>query len=444
MTKTLERASAPNRRLTVLPLLMATFFMVSGGPFGLEELIADAGYRRALLALLITPFIWSLPTALMVAELSAAIPDEGGFYVWVRRALGPFWGFQEAWLSLVASVFDMAIYPTLFVAYASWFWPSFAHGHRAFLLGAAVVAVGVCWNLFGSSAVGGGSEWLGLLLLSPFILMIVVGFSHPAAHVPTWGKGSDLLAGILIAMWNYMGWDQSSTIAGEVEDPQRTYPKMILIAIGLDVSLYLLCVGASMRAGVPQDAWSTGAWTAAAGHILGHWAEIAVGVAGMICGLGMFNALALSYSRLPYAMAEDRMLPAAFRKLNRKGVPWVSLLVLGMAWTLSLTLSFSRLVMLDVVLYGLSLLLEFAALVVLRLREPQLHRPFRVPGNALLLSLWACGPAVLIALAAVRNHSEKLGNINALWLALALIVAGVLAYVPVRRFRGAASPSARA
>jgi len=423
------------RRLTVFPLMMATFFMVSGGPFGLEELISDAGYQRALLALFITPLIWSLPTALMVAELSAAIPDEGGFYVWVRRAMGPFWGFQEAWLSLVASVFDMAIYPTLFVAYASWFWPALTVGHRGFFLGAAVVTVGVIWNMFGSSAVGGGAEWLGLLLLSPFVVVIVVAFSHPAAHVASFGKGSDLLAGIMVVMWNYMGWDQSSTIAGEVDDPQRTYPRMIGGALALVITLYVACVLAAMRAGVPSEAWSTGSWTSAAGHIAGHGAEIAVAVAGMICGLGMFNALALSYSRLPFAMAEDRMLPAAFRRLNGRGVPWVALLALGLGWMLSLGLSFSRLVMLDIMLYGLSLVLEFAALIVLRLREPDLARPFRMPGNPWVLALWAAGPTFLIALSAVRNHHEKLGNVNALWIAGALIAAGLVAYIPIARYR---------
>src|ERR1051326_4052597 len=103
------------RSLGLLPLIATTFFMVSGGPYGLEELVQKAGYTRALVVLALLPFLWSLPTAFMVGELSGAIPEEGGYYVWVRRALGPFWGFQEAWLSLLASVFDMAIYPTLFV-----------------------------------------------------------------------------------------------------------------------------------------------------------------------------------------------------------------------------------------------------------------------------------------------------------------------------------------
>src|ERR1700722_15459834 len=107
------------RKMRLLPLIAATYFMVSGGPYGLEDIIGMAGYGRALLLLALVPFLWSFPTALMVGELPSALPEEGGFSVWVRRAMGGFWGFQEAWLSLAASVFDMAIYPTTFVLYLS-------------------------------------------------------------------------------------------------------------------------------------------------------------------------------------------------------------------------------------------------------------------------------------------------------------------------------------
>ena len=111
------------KKLTLAPLVAATYFMVSGGPYGLEEIVAGAGYVGAIVVLLVTPLVWSLPTALMVGELASSLPEEGGYYAWVRRALGPFWGFQEAWLSLVASVFDMAIYPTLFTLYLGRLFP---------------------------------------------------------------------------------------------------------------------------------------------------------------------------------------------------------------------------------------------------------------------------------------------------------------------------------
>ena len=124
------RLRKQSAQLTLWPLIAATFFMVSGGTYGTEDIVRGAGYGGGILILLLTPVLWSLPTAFMIGELASALPEEGGYYAWVRRAMGNFWGFQEAWLSLVASVFDMAIYPTLFVAYLDRLFPWFAIGHR--------------------------------------------------------------------------------------------------------------------------------------------------------------------------------------------------------------------------------------------------------------------------------------------------------------------------
>ena len=126
--------------MRLLPLIAATYFMVSGGPYGIEDILGGAGYAWAIAILLVLPFLWSLPTALMIGELASAIPAEGGFYVWVRRALGPFWGYQESWLSLSASIFDMALYPSIFVLYLGKFSPALTAGWRAYAWSLAVVA----------------------------------------------------------------------------------------------------------------------------------------------------------------------------------------------------------------------------------------------------------------------------------------------------------------
>src|SRR4051794_40010459 len=212
--------------------------MVSGGPYGLEEIVAGCGYRGALIVLIVTPLLWSLPTSLMVGELAAALPDEGGYYAWVKRALGPFWGFQEAWLSLSASVFDMAIYPTIFVLYLERLAPAMTHGHRALLLKLAVVAAAVIWNLSGAASVGEGSLKLWAVSISPYFVIVGIAIyagtrgllgpfgghasmAHPASAA--------FSTAILVTMWNYMGWDNATTIANEVENPQRNYPRVALL-----------------------------------------------------------------------------------------------------------------------------------------------------------------------------------------------------------------------
>src|SRR5208283_2547282 len=163
-----RRLRKPHSKMRLLPLIAATYFMVAGGPYGLEDILGDAGYGRALLLLLLIPLVWSLPTALMVGELASALPEEGGYYVWVRRALGPFWGFQEAWLSLAASIFDMAIYPVLFVLYLSRVAPALTAGPRGTLWALAVVLLCTAWNLRGAKSVGQGSVAMFAVLLAPF------------------------------------------------------------------------------------------------------------------------------------------------------------------------------------------------------------------------------------------------------------------------------------
>ena len=153
-------------KLTLWPLVAATFFMVSGGTYGTEDIVHGAGYLRGILILLLTPVIWSLPTAFMIGELSSAIPAEGGYYAWVRRAMGNVWGFQEAWLSLMASIFDMAIYPTLFVAYLTRLVPWFAVGHRGVMVGLAVVILCALLNIAGVRVVATTSLWLFALSLA--------------------------------------------------------------------------------------------------------------------------------------------------------------------------------------------------------------------------------------------------------------------------------------
>src|SRR5436190_4720723 len=163
-----NRAAAPARKMTLFPMIAATYFMVAGGPFGLEDIVGSAGYLGTFVILLVTPLLWSVPTALVVSELASALPEEGGFYVWVRRAMGPFWGFQEAWLTMAGSFFDMALYPALFVAYLGHLAPVLATGHYPLLLGLGMIAVCTLWNIVGARAVGRGALIMGIVLLGPF------------------------------------------------------------------------------------------------------------------------------------------------------------------------------------------------------------------------------------------------------------------------------------
>ena len=429
-------------KLTLWPLVAATFFMVSGGTYGTEDIVHGAGYGGAILILLLTPLLWSLPTAFMIGELASALPAEGGYYAWVRRGMGNFWGFQEAWLSLVASIFDMAIYPTLFVAYLTRLVPWFAVGRRGVMVALAVVTVCAVLNVAGIRVVGLTSLWLFFLLSAPFALIVVLGpFEAGAlahAHTAPVTSTVGLLGGTLIAMWNYMGWDNASTIALEVERPRRTYPRAMMAAVILVSLSYILPVLAVRMTGLPASAFETGSWADLAGLMAGNWLRVALVLGGMMSGFGMFNALVMSYSRLPLAMAQDGMLPPVFAKVHPKTrAPWVAILVCATGWALCLGLGFERLVTLDIMLYGGSLLLEFITLVVLRIREPHLRRGFRVPGGLAGAVLAGVCPTLLLTLAVVHSQREQVLGMNGLIFGALIVLSGFAVYVATSSFRSA-------
>jgi len=440
--------------------------MVSGGTYGTEAIISGAGYGRGILVLLFLPVLWCLPTAFMIGELSSALPAEGGYYAWVRRGLGDFWGFQEAWLSLAASIFDMAIYPTLFTIYLKQMVPWFGEGqfeilggsltlNHGILAGLFVVVTCVVLNLAGIRVVGLTSLWLFFLLSLPFAIIValspakVSAFSDP--HVAATGASVTLLGAVLVAMWNYMGWDNASTIAQEVERPRKTYPRAMIAAVILVSLTYVLPFLAVYFTGTPASSFNEeGSWASIAGTIGGTiggvaWLRFMVTLGGMMSAFGMFNALVLSYSRLPLAMARDGMLPPVFAKVTKKNeTPWVSILVCAVCWLPCLVLGFQRLVTLDIMLYGAALMLEFVTLVALRINEPKLLRGFVVHGG--MAGAVTCGlfPGALLILAMIESEHESILGLNALIFGAAIIAMGFVAYFATGRLRAkytAALPS---
>jgi amino acid transporter len=300
-------------------------------------------------------------------------------------------------------------------------------------IGAALIVAAALLNLLGAKVVGESSIAFSVLLLSPFAVLTVYALLHrsPAAQ-PVPLEKFDLLGGLLIGMWNYMGWDNASLVANDVERPQRTYPLAIACAVALVAFIYTAPVAAVSLTGLAANRWSEGGWADVAGAIWpgagGAAMVLAITAAGLIATFGTQNALTLAFARLPVALAEDGYLPKWLTRHTASGAPWAAILLCAAAWIVCMTLSFSKLLVLDVMLTGLSLMLEFTALVALRVRQPDLPRPFRIPGGTGTAVALGLSPLTLLILAGVRGQVETIGPINALELGLLLIAAGCGAY----------------
>ena len=434
------------RSLALGALVFIMFFTVSGGAYGLEDVVGSGGAGMAILLILITPIIWSLPTALMVAELATAMPVEGGFYFWVKRACGPFWGFQEGWWSWLTTWVDMAIYPVLFVEYSSIYFPIFETNALArWLLGASVIWIFTWLNIRGAKLVGDSSKIFGVIVLAPFVIMTVLGLFqwhynpfHPFV-VPGQTITQSLNLALFVVMWNYLGWDGLSTIAGEMKNPRRDYPKTLVITLPLITLCYLLpvVIGLAVVGLDKPDSpiWEAGAWTDIAQTIGGHWLGVLMAFGAIVSAAGLFSALLLSVTRIPFVMGEDGYLPKVLFKIHpRYGTPWVSLVVSSVIYSIFILGPFQSLVVVDVTIYAAALLLEFVALVVLRIREPDMERPYRIPGGWFGIFLVVVFPVGIIAFALVNQVIEE-GWFHAAGLAALFIVSGPILYPIARYFK---------
>lgn len=423
------------RALGTAALVFVMFFNVSGGAFTTETLVVSVGPGLALLLLVLVPLFWSLPETLIIGELSSSLPEEGGYYKWVDRAFGKFWAFQNGWCTWMYSLVDMAIYPVLFNQYLAFFAPALSTQAK-WMISLAVIWGATAINLRGASRVGLSSIISGVFVLGVFAVLSVAALPH-VHHVP-WRPfnhpGQTTLGGvgvgISIALWNYIGWDNPSTVEGEVVDAGRSYPRALAITLPLVCIGYLLPLTATLGAG-DWTRWKEGGWPDIArmsAGALGEPLAVLLAVAGMISALALFNALLMSYSRIPLVMAEDGFLPQAFAKTDAGGTPRNAILFSALFYSVFALFEFAHLVVADVLLYAFALFLEFGALLMLRKKEPELRGSFRIPAGFKAVCVLAAIPLlILLAVIALTMLDGEYG-LPAVIAAIAAALAGPISY----------------
>jgi amino acid transporter len=381
------------RKLGLTAIIGIIFFSVSGGPYGLEDVVGSSGAGMAVLLIIVTPLIYSLPAALMVAEMATLMPVPGGYYQWVKEALGPFWGFQAGWWAWVASWFDLAIYPVLFVeflAYFEVFGTALEDKNTKWLVMVGFIWLFALMNMLGSSVVGDSSKLFLIIVLAPFVFIVIIGLFkmdlNPVkpftldgqAALPAFG------AGLFVIMWNYAGWDGLSTVAGDIENPRRDYPRALAITIPMITLIYLIPTVVSLAVIGPTGVeWTAGAFTEVAKEVGGAWLGSFLSIAAVVSAIGLFSAWLLSYSRIPFALANDGYLPKKLTYVHpKRKTPIITIAIAATICSLIIRLdSFETLATMSVLVGGCVLLLEIVSLIALRKKRPDLARPFKVPGG---------------------------------------------------------------
>jgi amino acid transporter len=426
-----DSAARSRGKLRPIQLAAVIFLTVSGGPYGLEPLFSYVGTHGALLLLLVTPLLWDVPTILTVLELNSLMPVTGGYYQWVKHALGIRWAFFEGWWTWLYTFCDLAIYPVLFVTYAAFFFPAVEHYH-------VLVCLTIIWgsaflNILGIVPVGKVSLVLSVLVMTPFLLTVGLLLAHhtislpaPAIHNPHF---STLSLGLYTVMWNFIGWDNATTYAGEVSRPVRSYFFSVCFAFLLVITIYVLATLAVHQSGIDTSKFGEGDFPLVGELIGGHWLGILIAAGGMASTLGLYSAVLLSVSRVPKVMADDQLLPAWLCAQHRRfGTPYVSIIASSLIVSILILFTFADLVVMDIILYGAGLTLEFLTLLQFRRREPERPRPFKIPLGITGLKLMVILPigVYIIALSGALWSSEKMAL--PVGLALSMLLSAELAW----------------
>ena len=444
--KTAAPAEARSARQRQQAGLFSLFFIMyaytTGGPYGLEGSVTSSGPGLTLVYILALPFFWAIPMGLVAAELTTAMPVEGGFYRWVRAAFGDFWGFQAGWWNWTSSFLLMSSYAVLVADYANFYVPSLV-GWRHYLVALATTAL-IAWvNVRGIRMVGAVSFVLTMMVLVPVAVMCAAAvpqWSHNP-FVPMVAPGKSLRevlgVGLALVLWGYSGYEQTSSCAEEVSNPQRSFPIALALTVPVAIATYILPTLLSLAAlGNWQD-WNSRYYVDAARAIGGPAIGFAMFVSAAVCNLSLLNATTLTGTRMPFAMADDGYLPRRLASVHPKfGTPATAIVLSALLCAVFAVQSLAQIISVYIWLRIAVTVLTVLACWRLRKTRPEMARPFRVPGGAAGIAYVVAAPVVMSVVSLVGSDPFALK-----WGPVALAI-GLAAY-PLARLKSPEKASAQ-
>jgi len=422
------------RKASLFYFVFVMFSYTTGGPFGLEAMVTTSGPGMTLLYLLIIPFFLSIPVSLVSAELTTAMPVEGGFYRWTRAAFGDFWGFLAGWWNWSASFLLGGSYAVLFTDYLTYYFPGIV-GWKHWLVSFALIAV-ISWvNIRGIQTVGKAAAVFELFMFIPVIAMVVLGLAkwhhnpfmplvppnQPFSHV--FGRG------LALGIWLYSGYEQVSSVAGDVENPRRTYPRALALVIPLSVATYFLPPFAALAALGNWQQWTDGYFSTAALLIGGAWLGHLMTVGAMVGNVALLNSTMLTATPMPFALAEDGYLPPFLTiRHKRYATPWIAILISAVIYASLALHSLGELISIYAFLRGATTVLTVLSAWKMRRTHPDLPRAFRIPwGN---FGLWYVIAMPVAMTAIALFNSEPIAKHWGPW----ALAAGPVVYLVVKGF----------
>lgn len=409
MADSQANAKQAQKKLKLLGLVLLIFYGVSGGPFGLELIVKAGGPFYALTGFSLL-LVWALPEALMTAELATAMPEASGSVAWVTVAFGPFWGFQDGWLSWISGVVDNTLYPVLFIDCLVQLLGGKGSGDDAGVQGVegdmlwmltqpqlrmciilSITAVLTYLTYRGLDIVSDLSVILCLLSLSPFVVFCLVGIWY--VEPERWMRGPSLSGGgygsykdvnwsmlLNTFFWNINYWESSAVFAGDIENPGKVFPKGLAIAVALvAVSGFFPILVGTGASNSSSNEWTDGYFVRLSAEIVGPWLGYWMIGAAALTNIGMFVAEMSSDAWMVAGMADRGIIPKVIGQRNQFDTPTYGVLLSAGGIICLSYLSFLDIVDMLNLVFCLAQAIEFAAFLYLRIYREDIHRPYKIP-----------------------------------------------------------------
>lgn len=408
-------AGLKKHKMHPIQVAFLLFCLVAAGAFGIEDMIPTSGPGLTIIMLILFAIIWAHPISQVVSELSALMPAEGGIYVWVKEALGEFWGFCMGWWGTISIYLSSAAYIVLIVNYASKFIPALNDPTVAFIVKLGIVVFFTIINLMGLKEVGAISTILSICILIGFTAVTVVGFANwqydPVIPVTPEGQSViDSLGGsICIVIWMYCGYECVSNMAGEIENPE-VIPKGFRIAMPMIAASYILPTVAGLVSVGSWENWGTDGvgYGDVLSQFVGYGGEVAFLVVAILSQAAIFNSYMAAGSRGFFVMADDNLCPRFLVKVSKnRGVPVLSILLLSLFTAVMMNFDFSTLLVIVGPLALMIYVILGIALMIIRKKYPVEERDcWYIKGGSFKAAVYAYVPMVIAVIAMLVNGTE--------------------------------------
>ncbi|MGH8378005.1 MAG: APC family permease, partial [Gammaproteobacteria bacterium] len=381
--------------------------IIGSGIFSVPSPIAaEVGNITGIAIVWIGGGLVALFGALSIAELAAMYPEAGGPYVYLREAYGRPLAFLFGWMWLLTTPISWAAQSLVFSEYLGSFVP--LSGALEHVIAAALIVLVAIAN-YRSVKLGAviqnlstGAKVLAIVSLSVAIFFLAPGGAHNPLHGAVLGsaKWTGIGIGLVAALWAYDGWENLTTLSGEVRNPQRNLPLALIGGVIVVLIVYILINTAYLRAlPLPQMAASKSIASDAATVVLGHAGASLVGALVMLSVFGTLNGSILSSPRVFFAMAEDGLFFRTVGKVHPQyETPYIAIAItVVLAVIYVLLRDFVELLEAYVLAIWPFLALAVIGLYILRKTKPDFTRPYKAWGYPVIPALFILGTFVVVA-----------------------------------------------